>query len=247
MFGKIMKFFGLSGEKSTNNEQKQSEIEKTEEVLVKIDEKRAEEHKVSLNDTTEMREILLGDIRTSPIKRECVNETIGKYQQRKIAQRKRVQKEVKEVVNTRMTVNDMYMMERFGVKVKGYGAFRYPNFMAANFAGFIVGKCVETNKMLVFAGTTDVNSRQFVLNGRKLTYNSLNRFLSSGKITHGYKWYRVKDLGILMGMRDAGEFVDEASRIWLEDYFSYLAFVKKYREEHPDALLELDEIQVNPK
>ena len=52
----------------------------------------------------------------------------------------------------------MYMMERFGTK--GKGGLCYPNFMAVNFSGFMVGKEVDTNKIVVFAGVK-INSINF--------------------------------------------------------------------------------------
>ena len=36
-----------------------------------------------------------------------------------------------------------------------------------------------------------------------------------------------------------GEFEDDASRVWLEDYFAYVEFVAAYRVENPDIELNL--------
>ena len=67
--------------------------------------------------------------------------------------------------------------------------------------------------------------------------------MDTGKVMKGYLWYRVLDLGILKEMYEVGDFIDEASRVWLSDYFSYLEFIEKYRKEHPGEKLEIDEIE----
>ena len=246
MLGKIKKFFGFSDKNDVKSDEKSLKDDKIQELQAKIENLSSEVDKKDENHE-EMKDLLLGDIRDSGLKEQYIDETVGEYHKRKAKQRQRVKNEIKAVVDIRMTINDLYMMERFGIKMKKRGSMFYPNFMATNFSGFLVGKCVETNKMVVFAGVTDVNDRKFQLNGRVISYNLIMRYLSSGKIHHGYKWFRVKNDEILRGMYENGEFVDDASRIWLGDYFNYLAFVEKYKADNPEVKTEIDEIKVFSK
>jgi len=246
MFNKIKKFFGFS---DGQTEEKVSNSGISEEKVVDTGEKVSNfsisEGKVSLDDTKvveeEMKRVLLDDVRESGIREGIISETMSEYKIRKRKEKQRAAREVKEVISRRANINDMYMMERFGIK--GKGGLCYPNFMAVNFSGFMVGKEVDTNKIVVFAGVNDVNSRHFTVNGRKITYNYLSQNMDTGKVMKGYLWYRVLDLGILKEMYEVGDFIDEASRVWLSDYFSYLEFIEKYRKDHPGEKLEIDEIE----
>lgn len=246
MFDKIKKFFGFSDDKTDEKVSQSSNFdEKIDDVDGKVSKSSNFDEKVSLDDTRvvedEMKRVLLDDVRESGIRDGIISETMSEYKIRKRKEKQRAAREVKEVIARRANVNDMYMMERFGIK--GKGGLCYPNFMAVNFSGFMVGKEVETNKIVVFAGVNDVNSRNFVVNGRKITYNYLSQNMDTGKVMKGYLWYRVLDLGVLREMYEVGDFIDEASRVWLSDYFSYLDFIKKYRDEHPGEKLEIDEIE----
>jgi hypothetical protein len=110
------------------------------------------EGKVSLDDTKvveeEMKRVLLDDVRESGIREGIISETMSEYKIRKRKEKQRAAREVKEVITRRANINDMYMMERFGIK--GKGGLCYPNFMAVNFSGFMVGRFIflRTGKRL---------------------------------------------------------------------------------------------------
>lgn len=239
MLSKIKKFFGFSDKKEEENAQISILKDKIEAISDKKEEK--------VENSDEIQRVLLSDTRTSGIKEEFIEETINQYKKRKAKEQLKVKNQIKEVIKTRMSVNDLYMQERFGVIPKRKSALCYPNFMAVNFNGFIVGKCIEDNSIVIFAGVQDVSDRNLVLNGRKITYNLLMRYISSDKIYHGFRWFKVKDLSILKQMYETGEFYDNASKIWLSDYFNYLEFIERYRVENPAVRMEIDEIEVKSK
>ena len=210
-------------------------------ILAKVEEK--VEIKSGGGEISDLRDEILGT--GDELRDNYVFETVAEYTNRKKASRDRVVRNIKEVVKRRGTLNDRFMLEKYGIVVKKRGGFMYPNFMSANFGGFMIGKNVEDGRYVIFAGVTDVNRREFQLKGRKLTYSRILSHISDGKIHHGYKWYRVRDDGILREILGSGDFYDNESRVWLEDYFNYNEYVRKYREEHPDEKFEIDEIEVS--
>lgn len=242
-FKKIFNF-GSNGD----NSEKKSEIMPTDVVfrgdeeciLSKVEEK--VEIKSGDGEISGLREEILGS--GDELRDNYVEETVLEYSNRKKVIRERVIRDIKEVVKRRGTLNDMFMMEKYGIKVKKRGGFMYPNFMSANFGGFMIGKNVEDGRYVIFAGVTDVNQREFQLKGRKLTYSRILSHISDGKIHHGYKWYRVADDGLLGVIRRDGEFVDRESGVWLDDYFEYKEYIRRWREENPGEMLDIDEVGV---
>jgi hypothetical protein len=45
-------------------------------------------------------------------------------------------------------------------------------------------------------------------------------------------------------IRRDGEFVDRESGVWLDDYFEYKEYIRRWREENPGEMLDIDEVGV---
>lgn len=235
MFKRILGYLGIkkqeNGEKSVIPDEK----------VVPID---VSDEKVGIQEYlggSENKKFLLGEISGEEIKKSVIEGSIGEYRERVYRKKSEVEREKKEILNRRMSVNEEYMMERFGIKPKKRTMFSFPNFMAANFSGFMIGKSIEDGKFLIFAGLSDVQARNVVIGRRPLTYSAINSYISSGVVKYGYMWYRVSDIGELRVI-SGGEFVDEASRVWLEDYFNYLEFVRGWRERNPGIKIDINEM-----
>lgn len=237
MIKRILGYFGIkkqeNGEKSIIPDEKVVPIDISDEKLG------IQEY---LGDS-ENKKFLLGEISGDDIKKGVIDSSIGEYRESANAKRKAIEKERKEILNRRMSVNEEYMMERFGIKPKRRTMFGFPNFMAANFSGFLVGKSVDDGKFLIFAGLSDVQGRNVVIGKRVLTYSAINSYISSGGVKYGYMWYRVSNIEELRVI-SGGEFVDEASRVWLFDYFNYLEFIKGWRDRNPGLKIDINELNL---
>ncbi len=186
---------------------------------------------------------LLGDLTSGENRAEMDANTIAAYRKKVIKRKKALAKVNAEITERVYNVNELFMMERYGIKLTKRTNLMLPGFMSGNFSGFFVGKSVDTNKMYVFAGSKDVYERRVTIGGgksRPISYNMLNQWVGrGGEPIHGYVWFKVKDNDILRRMLAEGEFEDDASRVWLEDYFAYVEFVAAYRAVHPDIELNL--------
>lgn len=186
---------------------------------------------------------LLGDLTSGENRAEMDANTIAAYRKRVNKRKKALAKVNAEITERVYNVNELFMMERYGIKLTKRTNLMLPGFMSGNFSGFFVGKSVDTNKMYVFAGSKDVYERRVTIGGgksRPISYNMLNQWVGrGGEPIHGYVWFKVKDNDILRRMLAEGEFEDDASRVWLEDYFAYVEFVAAYRVENPDIELNL--------
>lgn len=187
------------------------------------------------------RNMLLNDLTVGENREKLDEMTISEYRVAMHQRKKAFSDASNAVVDRVYNVNEIFMKERYGIQLNRRTNRMLPGFMSANFGGFHVGKNVETNKMYVFAGSKDIFDRKVKIgSSRAVTYNMLNQWVSrNGKPMRGYVWYRVRDNEVLREMLERGEFEDEASRVWLEDYFAYVEFVAEYRRMHPDVELNL--------
>lgn len=240
MFKKILGYLGI---KNSKNDEK-SVI--PDENVVIPDKNIISDEKLPIQEylgDSENKKFLLGEKSVDEMKKSVVEGSIAEYRRVAHEKRKGIERERKEILARRMSVNEEYMMERFGIKPKRRTMFSFPNFMAANFSGFLVGKSVETGKFLIFAGLSDVQERKVVIGKRALTYSAINSYISGGVVKYGYMWYRVSDIEELRVI-SGGEFVDEASGVWLLDYFNYLEFVKGWRDRNPGLKIDINELNL---
>jgi hypothetical protein len=240
MFKRILGYLGIK-----NKENGENSVIPDENVVIS-DVSRETGEKLPIQEylgDSENKKFLLGEISVEEVRKGVIEGSIGEYRENANEKRKAIEKERKEILNRRMSVNEEYMMERFGIKPKRRTMFGFPNFMAANFSGFLIGKSVEDGKFLIFAGLSDVQDRNVVVGKRVLTYSAINSYISSGGVRYGYMWYRVsnvEELRVISG----GEFVDEASRVWLLDYFNYLDFIRGWRERNPGLKIDINELNL---
>lgn len=141
----------------------------------------------------------------------------------------------KSVIRNRQHVNELFFLKRYGkIPTKNNWA-NLPGFMSYMFKGFIVGKGIEDDRVIVFCGMKDVNERK--LNNMSIKYNTLIQ--KNGKVWRGYKWYWVNDTDTLLVILSNAVFVDSISKQWLLDYFDYKEYIEQYRIENPDVMLDL--------
>ena len=151
-------------------------------------------------------------------------------------------KKLKTKVNhNRVHMNEVFFLKKYGKVPKKTNWANMPGFMSMLFNGFIVGRRVSDEKVVVFCGIKDTESR--TLNGKSIKYSTLCTKCSSRAEYRGFLWYKVSNKDALLLILNNAVFEDEESRVWLEDYFEYMEFVEQYKIDNPDVLVDLPERQ----